>query len=344
MSERIVKVVAPSDGVELNSRLLSARFCIASETEDRDGDVIIVKGVDCEQHRRNPIVLLNHNIENLIGTSESPDGAYTVDVVGSKIYATCYYQQDTQLGVQTFALVDKGFLRGASVGVMVGETLPRGQARGRRQPMTIVTCTLYEWSNTPLPSNPDTVREVLSLGKIEGQLLHPVLRKQFESYVTEAAPAVVSGWEGGQSPMVSIFVPADALSSLAEVPQWLRAKGVVVGDAPTVTTETGSQWDVTGWVVDKEASGAPPSRRNQPRPGETEAPPSRREPPPSLEPQPRTPSVPEPRRDAEPDRAAPPPHDILVLSKMRDTIRDNQRRLAETQARLQSIAAKLKKS
>ena len=107
MTDLLIKRGLIADAApELNDNRMSARFCIASEREDRDGDVIKVAGIDLTDHRKNPVVLLNHDQSLLIGKSEGPDGVYAVEMrpeVG-KVFATCYYQQDNQLGVQTYAL------------------------------------------------------------------------------------------------------------------------------------------------------------------------------------------------------------------------------------------------
>lgn len=178
-----------------NDAAMSARFCIASQREDREDDILQMKGCDWSDHQRNPVVLLDHDPKQIIGKSESPDGAYTVERVGDRLYATAYYQQDNQLGVQTYALVKGGFLRGASVGFTVKKSTPRGKgSNGRRSPLLISEWQLFEWSNTALPMNPDAVRETLSRD-IDGHPLHETLRKALEPFALLESEKIVSGWE-----------------------------------------------------------------------------------------------------------------------------------------------------
>ena len=62
---RFAKALAEVSGT--NDTAMSARFCIASQTEDREDDILKMSGCDWADHKRNPIVLLEHVPNQMIG-------------------------------------------------------------------------------------------------------------------------------------------------------------------------------------------------------------------------------------------------------------------------------------
>ena len=72
----------------VDERLMSARAVINTPREDREGDVIVPRGVHLENYRNNPVVLWEHGLGELtrpIAKCQQPDGKLALDVSDPRI-------------------------------------------------------------------------------------------------------------------------------------------------------------------------------------------------------------------------------------------------------------------
>lgn len=178
---------------------MCAKFVVTSEREDREGDIVLTKGGDWTEHRRNPVALFNHQSDALpIGKWEDPDGRYTIEPRPElgKSYGTCWFTQATPMGQQCYELTKSGILRAASIGFIVRKAESRGQkGPSGRPPLLIQEWQPTEISVVTIGCNPDAIREQLERSLVAGSPLHPHIRKGLESM---AAPLKVwaNGWKG----------------------------------------------------------------------------------------------------------------------------------------------------
>src|SRR6476646_7948333 len=104
--------------VQTNAGRMSATVTLSREAEDRSGDIVVIKGIRLDGHRKNPVTLLNHNRDHIIGYCQDKLGAYTVKTVGDRLTGEVFFCQSSQLGHDTFRAVEAGILRGTSIGFL----------------------------------------------------------------------------------------------------------------------------------------------------------------------------------------------------------------------------------
>lgn len=175
-----------------NAGKMSCRVVVSTGNVDRSNDVVVTKGIDLADHRRLPVVLLNHNRDYPVGYAEDPMGHYTVRLDGdNRLVAETYFSKSTKIGEQAFRLVETGVLRGASIGFLpVPGSVEKSHAGGR----LFKAARLCEYSHLVLPDNPEAV--VLAVEKgFDRKPLCPELLNILSPLVPERAPVVPSGWE-----------------------------------------------------------------------------------------------------------------------------------------------------
>lgn len=138
-------------------------FIASDETTDRMGDIVSVKGWDLRNFRSNPIILLQHNPDNPIGTGKATKGqkpggdpALLMDITFAPADASAFAEQ-------TFQLVKAGVLRANSVGFMPIKTT-RPETAEERETMGLGPygvkfdkAELFEDSVVSVPANPAAV-------------------------------------------------------------------------------------------------------------------------------------------------------------------------------------------
>ncbi len=137
----------------------------SKEVIDRDGDLLIVKGIDTKNYKKNPVVLLAHDHRGLpVGKSEkvwvskSPDG----DELKFKVeFATA---EESPMADYAFRLYKGGFLNTFSIGFIPDyESIeyPRAGENNKSKeklPNRILNrVELLEISVVPVPANPDAL-------------------------------------------------------------------------------------------------------------------------------------------------------------------------------------------
>src|SRR5437868_1567678 len=94
LEDNVSGLDAPSlPGLNVDVSKMCATGLLATSTcRDRQGDIMEVDGIDFTDHKRNPIVQLDHGqyYHLPIGKTEDPDGNYTVWVDGDDCFQTTY--------------------------------------------------------------------------------------------------------------------------------------------------------------------------------------------------------------------------------------------------------------
>ena len=140
------------------------RFVASDESVDRYGDVIVAKGWQLEQFRRNPVLLWAHDATAPIGTVPE------VEIKGKRLLATVRF---TDEGINPQAdlvakLVQAKELRAVSVGFTVGSAddveLIRDERNDNVTGYRYMKTELLELSVVAIPANPNALALAKSLG------------------------------------------------------------------------------------------------------------------------------------------------------------------------------------
>jgi len=128
-------------------------FVLSNEKLNRNGYRVITAGLDFAGFEKNPVMFFGHNWGLPIGKWEN------IRVENGVLKATPVFSEDTELGEQVKALVEKGFLNTASIGFRVLESsedvelMEKGQTRP-----TVTKAELLEVSIVNIPGNADAHR------------------------------------------------------------------------------------------------------------------------------------------------------------------------------------------
>lgn len=200
------KSLADSPIRSINQRRMSVRSIISTGRVDLQGDIVEPAGVDLSQHKRNPVVLLNHQLvgplNQPIGVAQDPDGNHTVRLVRLKgglpaLEATTYFRKGDRIAEQVFELIRDGHIRGCSVGfgpVPGGTRVLKKSTDRERGSFHFRRSVLHEYSHTPTPVNPEalTVAIEKSFGRWD-----PAIIQSLQPYLLKAGAVVVSGFDVG---------------------------------------------------------------------------------------------------------------------------------------------------
>lgn len=177
VEERRAAVKAAGDDPDKPKLLLP--YTISTENRDRDGDRIMVRGWRVKLYlATNPIVLFNHNAEQLpIGKSVRVWRQLAADD-GPKLRAIAQFmppEMDGGFSSTVFSMAKAGFLPASSVGFMpkVYEKDPLVEKMSDEERKQSVPwyggllhkeTELLEWSPVMIPSNPYALNEARKLG------------------------------------------------------------------------------------------------------------------------------------------------------------------------------------
>ena len=113
-------------------------FRVVTALQDRHGTVLDAAGVDLTHFRKNPVVLFNHNYDQVIG--RSPE----IYRSGSDIIGPVHFDTDDPFAASIARKAEQGFINGASAGFIVHE----------QEGANITRAELVEFSVVTVPSNP----------------------------------------------------------------------------------------------------------------------------------------------------------------------------------------------
>ena len=119
-------------------------FLVSDESDNSHGFKVLTEGIDITQFEKNPIMLYMHERPTIIGMWKNlrkEDG---------KLYADAVFDTESEKGGEVARQVEKGFLRGASIGITdQKEYLKNG---------VLEKCRLFEISIVDIGSNPNALK------------------------------------------------------------------------------------------------------------------------------------------------------------------------------------------
>ncbi len=165
--------------------LRSARFVMTDETVDSYGDIVKANGADLDRFMNNPICLLNHRSDRVIGTwsdvkqvKKSLEGTVTLAVAETSEHVD-----------EAFALMSQGILKAASIGFMPLKVERRLDENG--EPMwsyIIHEYELYECSVVSIPANPAALAKSIKEGH---GMARDLLEQVLDEYVKTPAGLII---------------------------------------------------------------------------------------------------------------------------------------------------------
>lgn len=163
----------------------SATFVMTDETVDSYGDIVKAKGANLERFEANPICLLNHRSDLILGTWPTVERKPKA-LVGKAVLAS----EGTAPHVDmAFNLLSQDILRGASIGFMPTKVERRLDDDG--EPMwsyIIHEWELYECSIVSIPANPAALAKSVKDGNM---LARDLLEEVLDTYVKTPAGLIV---------------------------------------------------------------------------------------------------------------------------------------------------------
>ncbi len=179
----------------IDERLMSARAIINTPREDREGDIIVPKGVHLENFRKNPVVLWEHGLGEItrpIAKCQHPDGNLALEVEENQISATSYFTDKSLESLQIFHLIVEGLVRATSVRAVPIKSSTR-KTSNHGIGIVLEEWELIEWSWGALGVNPDAIARTIHRGTIEGRKITEPLLKSLKS-VLSPKTRTVPGW------------------------------------------------------------------------------------------------------------------------------------------------------
>lgn len=179
---------------ELEER--TVRFKISSEVVDRDGDILIAKGCDFENFKKNPQFLGFHNQHDYpLGIPKN------WGVEGKSVYCDVYFPTIQELSSNpaeasekaklvdfTYHCYKTGMLNAVSVGFIAKDVVPNKETGG----YIINDWELLEFSAVAVPANQDAIAQaVKSFGEEGKDIVDPIERiKACEKQIEECKKTI----------------------------------------------------------------------------------------------------------------------------------------------------------
>lgn len=179
---------------ELEER--TVRFKISSEVVDRDGDILIAKGCDFENFKKNPQFLGFHNQHDYpLGIPKN------WGVEGKSVYCDVYFPTIQELSSNpaeasekaklvdfTYHCYKTGMLNAVSVGFIAKDVVPNKDTGG----YIINDWELLEFSAVAVPANQDAIAQaVKSFGEEGKDIVDPIERiKACEKQIEECKKTI----------------------------------------------------------------------------------------------------------------------------------------------------------
>lgn len=121
-------------------------FVLSDETYNSHECRIKTAGIDLERFKKNPVMFLNHDHDEIIGRWEN------IRVEGVKLLADAVFDTRNPKGAEIQRQVNEGFIRSVSVGIISIETEKIGDE------LWVTKSELVECSVVTIPSNPNALR------------------------------------------------------------------------------------------------------------------------------------------------------------------------------------------
>lgn len=193
----------------------SAVFVMTDETTDSYGDTVRAKGADLTRFESNPICLLNHRSDLILGNwsdvQKKPkriEGRATLAAEGTAPHIDMAY-----------GLMEQGILRAASIGFMPTKLERKLDDKGEPTwAYDILEWEMYECSIVAVPSNPAALAKSIKEGNM---LARDFLEEVLDTYTKTAAGLIVPRAEleaahkdatGGKTSILTTTIELDAKS------------------------------------------------------------------------------------------------------------------------------------
>ena len=137
-------------------------FVLSDETRDRQGDIIKASAWDLDDFEKNPVALLGHDHEKVIGRWKN------VRVIGKRLIGTLELAKEgtSELIDTTRKLVQQKILKAVSVGFLPLEGKPLDE-KDKFAGYEFTKATLHEVSLVAVPANPQALSLVKSFSSEE---------------------------------------------------------------------------------------------------------------------------------------------------------------------------------
>lgn len=151
---------------------------VSVESVDRDGHIILAKGMDVTNFQKNPVVTLAHKYDEFpIGMAgATAKGTGWIKKVQGGMRAKTIYSLDNPHGATAWKMVQGGFLKGKSVGFLA--TNIRSPTKEEMGNPTFKNCgavidsaMLLEYAVCAIPVNQDSLVIAVSKGMIDANTL-----------------------------------------------------------------------------------------------------------------------------------------------------------------------------
>jgi HK97 family phage prohead protease len=143
-----------------NDEEKSIEILFVTGARDREGDVMLIGGIDTTNHRKNPQVLYEHGKSSPwpLGKAEDRDGNYTVVLDEDRGIGTAkVYLADTSEAEICYNLYKKGYLRAGSIGFRPLKVARIPAGNGYPEGHFIEKSELTEFSLCKIPINAECV-------------------------------------------------------------------------------------------------------------------------------------------------------------------------------------------
>lgn len=213
----------------VDTKALTSTAVLSCPDPDLAGDIVVAEGMDFSRHARDPRVDIEHRRHPDFGdatvgwartTCKSAGGYYTVRPVPLECsdgaihplpVATTYFDRDSALEVQVFALVEREILPAVSVEFIPDMTVAKSLGKSplesrdayefaRVQVVRYTLCAKGVCPSALVAKSASAeaylspLRSVLSAGHIGSEALHPTICKALSHYLPGKSSAVASGF------------------------------------------------------------------------------------------------------------------------------------------------------
>lgn len=145
------------------------RVCMSTEDLDRQGDIMRQRGIDFMNFKANPVVLWNHEADELPIGNVDPD---SIETIGGATYGVVKFA-DHEFARAVEKLYRDGVMKAWSVGFLPKEITPIKNAG-----FEIKAAELVELSAVAVPANPDALSDAINSN--ESASARKMLRKAFD--------------------------------------------------------------------------------------------------------------------------------------------------------------------
>lgn len=175
--------------------------------ENSHGFFLVNAGGRLERFHANPVMLDNHDLDRLIGRW------LNLRVDGDLLIADPDFDIGIELGKERKGQVERGFLKGASPGIIVYAVEERLNAAAERYELYVTDWELFEGSTTPVPSNAGAL--TLKIYGVDGTpIADKDVKLHLQNIVKLSAESKAPGLTSNTKNMEKLTLTAAALVAL----------------------------------------------------------------------------------------------------------------------------------